>query len=49
MILEQVDLLTEAGCAVIILLDGGDDWSIDPASTEVLRGIDVIVQVRYQR
>lgn len=45
-VLEQVDLLTSAGCDVIVFLDGGKDWSVDPASTEELHGIDVIVQVR---
>lgn len=49
MVLEQVDLLIEAGCDAIVLLDGDSDWSSDPTSTEALRGIDVIILVRYAR
>ena len=44
MVLEQVDLLEEAGSDIIILLDHAQDWTTDPLAAEELRGIDVIVQ-----
>ena len=44
MVLEQVDLLEEAGCDIIILLDHAQDWTTDPLAAESLRGVDVIVQ-----
>jgi 2',3'-cyclic-nucleotide 2'-phosphodiesterase (5'-nucleotidase family)/uncharacterized surface protein with fasciclin (FAS1) repeats len=43
MVLEQVDLLTAQGASVIILLDHAQDFTGDPLSTELLRGIDVII------
>jgi len=43
MVLEQVDLLEAQGINIIILLDHAQDFTGDPLSANLLRGIDVIV------
>lgn len=43
MVLAQVDLLEAAGANVIVLLDHAQDFTGDPLSANLLRGIDVIV------
>lgn len=43
MVLEQVDLLTAQGAAIIVLLDHAQDFTGDPLSLELLRGVDVII------
>jgi 2',3'-cyclic-nucleotide 2'-phosphodiesterase (5'-nucleotidase family)/uncharacterized surface protein with fasciclin (FAS1) repeats len=42
-VLEQVDLLTAAGASVIVLMDHAQDFTDDPLSAELLRGVDVVV------
>ena len=43
MVLAQVDLLEAAGVNIIILLDHAQDFTSDPLSANLLRGIDVVV------
>jgi 2',3'-cyclic-nucleotide 2'-phosphodiesterase (5'-nucleotidase family) len=40
---EQVDILTDSGVNIIILLDHAQDFTADPLSAQFLRGIDIIV------
>ncbi len=42
-VLEQVDFLEAQGINIIILLDHAQDYTGDPLSAQLLRGIDVIV------
>lgn len=42
-VLEQVEVLTSAGCQVIILLDHSQDFTNDPIQIQDLFGIDIIV------
>lgn len=42
-VLEQVELLEGMGINKIILLDHAQDYTADPLSAEILRGIDIIV------
>ena len=43
MVLEQVELLEAQGINKIILLDHAQDFTADPLSANVLRGIDIVV------
>lgn len=43
MVLEQVDLLESAGIDIIVLLDHAQDFTGDPLSANLLRGVDIIV------
>jgi 2',3'-cyclic-nucleotide 2'-phosphodiesterase (5'-nucleotidase family) len=42
-VLEQVDKLEKGGIRRIVLLDHAQDFTADPLSTSLLRGIDIIV------
>ena len=42
-VLEQVDLLEDAGVKRIVLLDHAQDYTSDPLSAGELRGVDIIV------
>jgi 2',3'-cyclic-nucleotide 2'-phosphodiesterase (5'-nucleotidase family) len=43
MVLEQVELLEAQGINKIILLDHAQDFTADPLSANILRGIDIVV------